>query len=62
MAFQDVRSRNDMSCTVVRCGALGWLSKLMDADFGGIGSSSVASKGSVRMLAHAIALRKFFSI
>ena len=44
---QDVGSRKAMFCTVVRCRALGWLSRLVNADFGRAGSSSVTSRGSV---------------
>ena len=58
---QDVGFRNDMFCTVVRCRTLGGLSRLVNADFGRSGSSSVTSRGSVWMLAHARAHRRVFS-
>ena len=33
LPVQDVGFRNDMFCTVVRCRTLGWLSRLVNADF-----------------------------
>ena len=34
LPIQDVGSKSDMFCTVVRCRTLGWLSRLVNADFG----------------------------
>ena len=51
----------DVFCTTVRCRTLGWLSKPVNADFGQFGSSSVASRGSVWLLAHASSHRRFLA-
>ena len=55
-------SRNDLCCTVIRCRTLGWLSNLVNAEFGHFRSSSVTSRGSVWMRAHARARHKVFSM